>query len=158
MDRNQKGFSLLIVVMIIISIGMVILAGCYVLQKKVVKITSISENKNYGPVLFEEKMNHSPCEDESGCGYSIKLYYSGELILKANNEIQKFLDQTTINSIVDKIKETNIMNKNCNKDSVHDVWGTTKINIDSEQKIVKYPSCEDEIYQIKKLLPLSENQ
>lgn len=105
-------------------------------------------------ILFEKSETWGPCPPNTICKQSIKLYYSGDLILEGNNNLTIKLEETKIEEIINKIESTNVMNQDCTSASTLDYWATYKLYMKYQTKEITYPGCKDELKQIEYLIPL----
>lgn len=110
------------------------------------------ENKD--EILFEKDETWDPCPPNTICKQSIKLYYSGDLILEGNNSMTIILEETKVNEIINKIESTDVINKDCTGSSTANYWATYKLYLENQTKEITYPGCKDELKQIENLIPL----
>lgn len=142
---NKKTIIILsILVIIIVSLAV------FILQKQEDKIII----QNGDTLLFEKDEVWGPCPPDFICHQSTKLYYSGKLILEGATELQKQLEPKEINSLIEKIRLTNVMNKDCSAPIVVDYAATYKLTVNNQEKTIEFPGCEDELREIEELIPI----
>ena len=114
----------------------------------------IKKDTTADSILFEKNSGWGPCPPGAVCEQSIRLYYSGELILKGYITVTKQLDQETVGNFKNQIKTSKIMERSCESTEVLDYMATYKINLDGKTKEINFPGCENELSEIEKLIPL----
>jgi hypothetical protein len=104
-------------------------------------------------ILFEKIEGWGPCPPDTVCKLETKIYYSGKMSVSGQVYAEKELPENTILEIVKVVKDTNLMNKNCEAPIVLDYMATYKLNIDGNKKEIQFPGCEKEIRKIENLIP-----
>ncbi len=101
-------------------------------------------------ILFKKIEFWGPCPQGEICRQSTKLYSSGKLISKGGTtNLQTLLYKEDMNQIVERINASNIINKDCSSKGVLDYWANYTINIDNQEKTIKFPGCKEELEDIE---------
>lgn len=104
-------------------------------------------------ILFSEKSGSGPCMTGAICNQSVDLYYSGRLVMSGKIVDERQLNQSVVNDILDVIKSTDIMKKNCSTtQQVQDFGATYYINYKNLNKQIIYPGCQKELGEIKSII------
>ena len=113
-------------------------------------VPSISPNQ----VLFKEREGWGPCPGPfDSCSQLTVLLYSGELILEGSSNSTSQLTPIQVEAVIGKIRSTGILEKECKFNPVMDYWAGYTINLDGKTKKVTFPGCDDELGEIKALIP-----
>jgi hypothetical protein len=107
------------------------------------------------PVLiFEKDEGWGPCPPEGEpCKLVTKLYSNGMLTREGQYNETVYLSEDEVNKIVNKIEETNVLQKSCDAEIVLDYYAFYKIKIKNIIKDFIFPGCEREMKEIEELLP-----
>jgi len=114
----------------------------------------VTKDETANLILFEKNAAWGPCPPDVICEQSVKLYYSGELIFEGEINATEQLSKETVGNLINQIRLSNIMGKNCEVTPVLDYMSTLKINLDGQIKEIIFPGCEEEVNKIEKLIPL----
>ena len=147
MNKRIKIFSWILLSIIVIVLIFILIGRNNKLD--------LQDNQNNTNILFEKDEGWGPCPSNLVCNRKTTVYYSGELILEGQVELQKQLNQEAINNLVRVIKSTNVMNKDCPAPMVLDYWATYKLIIDDKEKVINFPGCENELREIEKLISVN---
>lgn len=148
---NKKIF---LIISFVVVLGLII----FNLQQKQKNNVTVQDDN---VIVFEKNESWGgPSAINSVSYQSTKLYSSGKLILEGKKELQKQLDQEVLNNLVKKIKETEVMKKNCSVSPPTGISGnpysvTYKLKVDNQEKIIQSPGCRNELQEIEKLIPIS---
>lgn len=108
------------------------------------------------PILvFEKKEGWGPCMEGLVCEQTTKLYDNGKFIVERNHPVERQLNKQTMKKILNKIRKSRILHKNCSTNSiVLDYGATYNIQLDGKMQSITFPGCEKELKEVEKLLPL----
>ena len=116
-------------------------------------------------VLFSVDMGWGPCPVDEGCYRIGIIYNSGKVEINAWEEELGAVTETyfftndQIATLKNKIRETDVLNKNCVTDAeILDFWATYKINLDGKSKEVRSPGCQEEMFEIAELIDDMEGE
>ena len=101
--------------------------------------------------LFQKDEGRGPCLVGEICVQKTILYRSGELVLTGKVTRNEQISQVVLNQIIDKIRKSGIMQKECEGGLVTDVYAESKIILDGQEKVIIFPGCADELGEIESL-------
>jgi len=102
-------------------------------------------------ILFEKDEGWGPCPPGRVCSQTATLYGSGKLTLKGDKNYEKTLSKNLVDQVIIQIRQTGIMNKSCETPTLPDYSATYKINLDGQEKTIRFPGCENELKRIEDL-------
>lgn len=132
--------------------------------------------KNGNPILDDPDLLYAKralvglCRTKSGdggsCHFNTYLYSSGKLIVESGElavtpdgekaaaypTIEKQLDQSLMDRIVQQIRDSGVMKKSCEAEMIMDYYVNYFINLDGVKKEVQFPGCESEFDKIDELI------
>ena len=113
--------------------------------------------KDTNTLLLEKHESWGPCPNpDGGCFLNTYVYRSGKVVFKNKMTLEKNLDQLTIGRIIQKIRDSNLMKKDCGDQTVLDYSARYKFLLDGQTKIIRFPNCESELKEIDTLLPAAD--
>src|SRR3989344_2965379 len=104
-------------------------------------------------VFYEKRQNWGPCPPGGVCHKNTFLYSSGKIIVEGKTTVEKKIDLATVNIILQKIEENNLMTRDCNATPVFDYSATYKLTLDNITREIRFPGCDKELGEIDSLLP-----
>ncbi len=102
---------------------------------------------------FEKTENWGPCPQSETCFQKTILKGDGFFEREGQDNNVKFLSVVELLSIINKIKSTGIMEKECISQPVLDYSATYNIRLSDKQKEIISPGCQEELKEIEKLIP-----
>ncbi|KKU95704.1 MAG: hypothetical protein UY28_C0045G0005 [Candidatus Amesbacteria bacterium GW2011_GWB1_48_13] len=103
-------------------------------------------------IIFEKDEWWGPCPLQGEpCEQRTKLYGSGRLVLEGNENKDSYLGGSVTGRVVEQIRLSGIMDKNCQAPLVLDYGATFKIVLDGREKEIRFPGCEKELKSIDDL-------
>ncbi len=127
-------------------------------------------------LLYAERSFIGLCRTKSGdggsCHFNMYLYSSGKLIIESGElammpdgekataypTVQKELDKNTMDGIIKQIRDSGIMEKECEAEMITDYFVNYFINLDGIKKEARFPGCKAEFNAINKLIDTDANQ
>lgn len=110
--------------------------------------------KDSNELILQRSEGWGPCPPGSTCSLDVFLYKSGKLVFKGSTEKEVTLDQKTVNSIVEVIKNSGVLGKNCSGSIIVDYMVEYTINIDGKTKIVtsRDTGCSENFKELNKII------
>ena len=156
---ERKGFALTSI-LAIAALGVIAIGSIAYFQLRPKPAPQLQKNQaitqqklSPDQVLFEKIEGWGPCTPDKICRQSTKLFYSGKLKLEGEKNIETQIDETNLENIIKKMRFTGIMNRDCSLSPVPDYSATYTLIVDDQRKIIRFPSCQEELREIEKLIP-----
>ncbi|KKW00600.1 hypothetical protein A3H89_02100 [Candidatus Amesbacteria bacterium RIFCSPLOWO2_02_FULL_48_11] len=141
--------------LVIVTFLLAITVGGFVFYKSFQTKELSSGNSKPIPfslVIFEKNEGWGPCPPGGGpCSQSTKLYGSGRLVFEGNENGEKNLSKNLVDQVIGQIKQSGIMDNSCEAPIVLDYSAIYKVNLDGQEKTIRFPGCENEIKKIESL-------
>ena len=75
------------------------------------------------------------------------------MVFEGKTRFEQKIDITAVNAIMRKIRDNNLMAKNCEALPVMDYGATYKLTLDGKTREIIFPGCNRELGEIELLLP-----
>ncbi len=121
-------------------------------------LTQTNNNDIYihDAVFYKKESSWGPCPNpEGGCFLNTYVYASGKVVLESKTTEEKQLSKDVVNNIIKEIRDSGIMDKDCDAPLVLDLWITYTIDLDDRVKKIRFPGCEDEMGKIDQLIRIA---
>ncbi|KKU23205.1 MAG: hypothetical protein UX36_C0008G0005 [Microgenomates group bacterium GW2011_GWC1_46_15] len=98
-------------------------------------------------------------DGEGSCNFNTYLYLSGKLVIEtcygstdSATVTEKQLSKNQVEKIILAIKNSDVLNKECQHGKAYDYSATYYLNVDGVKKIFEFPECESELREIDTLI------
>ena len=102
-------------------------------------------------LLFLKREQLEPTADSGLTIRSTEIYNSGKVITRGRGAIVKSIDQEVVEAVKTKIKETDIMNKDCQTEPVVDYKTTYYVVQEDQAKSIILPNCSGQLKEIEQV-------
>src|SRR3989344_6753945 len=133
-------------ILIFLALLMLICTGLFVIYL----INSNSPKVIRSKILFSKTESWGPCMGKY-CGNKTILYNNGLFVSGGSKKSVRFIFPGEMKNIKDKVIQTNILNKECIEGLVLDYSAEYYINLNGDDRVLKYPSCSAEIREIENI-------